>query len=415
MRKIKRGHQVERRILFIDDDAMVLQGLKRTLRPFREDWDMVFVESGKTALDLLHDEPFDVVVTDLRMPAMDGVTLLEKIMEQYPQIVRIVLSGESDMGWIMRSARVSHQFLTKPCEPEVLKLAILKTCMLFDLLQDKAVIQLVSKIETLPSLPTLYEKIMEMLNSPDASIKDVGDIIAKDTAMTAKILQLVNSAFFGLPRHVSSPGQAAALLGMDTVKSLVLTIQIFSQFDLNKMPSSFLEELWRHNITTGQLSKKISEEEKLERVAIDHAFMGGLLHDTGKLILASNFSDAYRNALSLSRKAKIPIWESEKKIFGITHAEVGAYLMGLWGLPVPIVEALAFHHAPSLSLEENFTPLTAVHLANVMEHEGPSGNGKGGFSSIDEDYLNRLEAVDRLQVWRTLCRNCIQRGEIDDA
>jgi HD-like signal output (HDOD) protein len=406
---------VDRRILFIDDDAMVLQGLERTLRPFREEWDMVFVTTGKEALDLLGKEAFDVVVTDLRMPAMDGVTLLENIIKQYPQVVRIVLSGESDMGWIMRSARVSHQFLPKPCEPEVLKLAIVKTCMLFDLLHDKTVKQLVSRIDSLPSLPTLYEKIMEMLNSSDASIKDVGDVIAKDTAMTGKILQLVNSAFFGLPRHVSSPAQAAALLGMDTVKSLVLTIQIFSQFDLNKMPPSFLEKLWQHNITTGQLSKKISEEEKLEKVTIDHAFMAGLLHDTGKLILASNFSDDYRKALSLSRKTKIPLWESEKKIFGITHAEVGAYLMGIWGLPLPIVEALAFHHDPSQSLEERFSPLTAVHLANIMEHEGPSGNGNGGFSTLNEDYLHRMELTDRLSVWRKLCRHTMQGGEIDGA
>ena len=109
---------MERRILFIDDDAMVLKGLERTLRPFRKDWDMVFVETGKEALELLDRTPFDVVVTDLRMPVMDGVTLLKKIMKLHPQVVRIVLSGESDMNWIMRSARVSHQFLSKPCEPE---------------------------------------------------------------------------------------------------------------------------------------------------------------------------------------------------------------------------------------------------------------------------------------------------------
>lgn len=406
---------MERRILFIDDDALVLQGLERTLRPFRKDWDMVFVETGKEALELLDRKPFDVVVTDLRMPVMDGVTLLENIMKLHPQVVRIVLSGESDMGWIMRSARVSHQFLSKPCEPKILKLAIAKTCKLFDLLQDKAVIQLVSKIESLPSLPTLHEKIMEMINSSDASIKEIGDVIARDTAMTAKILQLVNSAFFGLPRHVSSPAQAATLLGMDTVKSLVLNIRIFSQFDLNKMPSSFLDKLWRHNITTGQLSKKISEKEKLEKTAIDHAFMAGLLHDTGKLILASNFPDNYRKALSLSEMAEISLWESEKKIFGITHAEVGAYLIGLWGLPVPIVEALAFHHYPSRSLEERFTPLTAVHLANIIEHEGPSGNGKGESSSFDTDYLKRLEVIDRLPVWRKLCIDTIRKGEINEA
>ena len=405
---------MERRILFIDDNAMVLRGLERTLRPFRKDWDMVFVETGKEALDLLSRKPFDVVVTDLRMPAMDGVTLLEKIMKLHPQVVRIVLSGESDMGWIMRSARVSHQFLSKPCEPETLKLAISKTCRLFDLLQDKALIQLVSKIESLPSLPALHEKVMEMINSSDASIRQVGEVISRDTAMTAKILQLVNSAFFGLPRHISSPAQATALLGMDTVKSLVLNIQIFSQFDLNEMPSNFLEQLWRHNIVTGQLSKKISEKEKLEKSAIDHAFMAGLLHDTGKLILAYNFPDRYRKVLSLSEMAGIPLWDSEEQVFGVTHAEVGAYLIGLWGLPVPIVEALAFHHYPSRSLDNKFTPLTAVHLANIMEHEGPSGNGKSGFSSIDRDHLNRLGVMDRLPVWRKLCIDTIRKGEIDD-
>lgn len=391
-----------RKILFVDDNFSVLQGLKRMLSPMRHEWEMAFVDSVPAALDILAGRDLDIVVTDLRMPGTGGLTLLDTIKNHHPHIIRIVLSGESDQNRIMKSIRVSHQFLSKPCTPEILKSTLSRTCMVIDLMQSESVKAVVSNMESLPSLPTRYAEIMDILSSPNGCIKEVARIISGDLAMSAKIFQLVNSAFFGFTRHISSPAQAVVLLGLDTVKSLVLSIQIFTQFEFNKMPISFLERLWDHNIATGRLSKRIAESLKQEKIMIDHVFMAGLLHDVGKIVLAANFPDKYNEVLSLSQKTNLALHVSEREIFGVTHAEVGAYLMGLWGLPVPIVEALAFHHYPAQGVQQDFSPLTAVYIANVIEHQIAKPKEANGTLPLDPDCLGCLGMEDYRPIWKQI-------------
>jgi HD-like signal output (HDOD) protein len=381
----------------------------------RHEWNMVFTESGQDALDHLSKEPFDVVVTDIKMPGIDGVRLLTEIMKRHPQIVRIILSAQLDEQLIMKSTRVSHQYLYKPCDSETLKSTIAGACALHRQLTNDSFKRVVSKIDSLPSLPSLYAEIMGELDSKNASIQRVGEIIAKDVGMTAKILHLVNSAFFGVPRHISSPAQATTLLGLDTIKSLVLSVQIFSQFDQNKIPVPFLEQLWKHSMTAGSFAKTIAKEENQDKVNIDYAFMAGMLHDLGKLVLAANFPEQYREILDAIQKENTSLLEREYEMFGATHSEVGAYLIGLWGLPGPIIEALAFHHCPSRHMGRQFIPLTAVHIANVLDHEDlVSDREEDGFQ-VDSGYLSDLNLADRVPVWIKICRDALQGGETDES
>ncbi|MBW2027401.1 MAG: HDOD domain-containing protein, partial [Deltaproteobacteria bacterium] len=224
-------------------------------------------------------------------------------------------------------------------------------------------------MDSLPSLPKLYQEIMAEIQSEDPSIQKVGEIIAKDVGMTAKILQLVNSAFFGMPRHIKSPQQAVTLLGLETVKALVLSVQIFSQFDGTKIPKKFLEGLWHHSMATGSYVRQIIKTEEVEKTLADDTYMAAVLHDVGKLILAASFPDRYRELIKKSRENRLPIRHFELEDFGTTHAEVGAYLMGLWGLPDAIVEALAFHHRLAQCPVQRFAPLIAVHVASALEHQ----------------------------------------------
>ena len=229
---------MKKRILFVDDEPKILEGLQRTLRSMRQEWEMQFAGSGQEALECLSKEPFDVVVSDMRMPGMDGAQLLKEVMRLYPQIARIILSGHSDQEIVLKSVRIAHQYLAKPCEAETLKSVVTRTCALRELLADDAVRRMVSNMDSIPSLPSLYAEIMEEIQSPNASIQRVGKIISKDMGMTTKILQLVNSAFFGLRRHVSSPSQAVSLLGLDTIRALVLSVHIFTHFDSQKASGS---------------------------------------------------------------------------------------------------------------------------------------------------------------------------------
>ena len=399
-----------KRILFVDDEPKVLDGLRRMLRPMRHEWEMAFAPGGEEALAALAEKHFDVVVSDMRMPGMDGAQLLSEVKQRYPGIVRIVLSGHSERETVLRSVGPAHQYLAKPCDPKQLRNVITRACALRDLLSEDSLRELVSQMSTIPSLPETYTEIVEELQSPNASMKKVGEIVSKDMGMTAKVLQLVNSAFFGLRHHVSTPSQAASFLGVDTLKSLVLSVHIFSQLDNIKIEGFCLDRLWNHSAATGALAKRIAAAEGCAEQLRDHALMAGLLHDAGKLIIAANLPERYSDVLASVESEGLKLWEAERQILTNTHAEVGAYLLGLWGLPDPIVEAVAFHHNPSRCLGDEFAPLTAVHAANALEHEQSSVENDPDANRLDTEYLGQLGLAERLPVWRDLCMETVQEG-----
>jgi putative nucleotidyltransferase with HDIG domain len=255
--------------------------------------------------------------------------------------------------------------------------------------------------------------VVDELNSPNSSIQKIAEIISSDVGMTAKILQLSNSAFFGLSQHVNSPLRAVNILGLDTIKALIMTVQIFSQFD-RWTPAGFsIADLWTHSMRCGVLAKTIAKAEGQERIAVEDAFMGGLLHDVGKLVLIANLPDRYREALALADESKRPLWETERELVGTTHAQVGAYLMGLWGLPDRIVEAIAFHHNPAECLDQSFSTLTAVHVADALDHDLSTSGDPNIATRLSSEYLQTLQLADRLPAWVAACEPIIQHGGAD--
>jgi len=387
-----------KRILFVDDEPRVLDGLRRMLRPLRREWHMSFAQSGREALEILAAEPCDVIVSDMRMPGMDGVALLGEVMRRHPGTVRIALSGHAEMEMLLESVRAAHQYLAKPCDTQTLKTTVERACALRELLTGGDLTAMIGRLDSLPSLPALYMEIMQELGTQEASINRVGQIIEQDLGMTAKILQVVNSAFFGLRRHVTCPSQAASLLGLDVIRSLVLTTQVFSQFD-NLGAALELEALWSHSIQVGTLAKAIAAAQGVDGKSRDHSLMAGMLHDVGKLVLADQHPGRYASVVVVAGREGLEDWQAEQDEFGCTHMEIGAYLLGLWGLPNPIVEAVAFHHRPHTSAGLGFTPLSAVHVANVLLRHGGVAPGDGEATPLDRDYLERLGVQEQVPVW----------------
>lgn len=403
---------MKRRILVVDDELNVLQGLSRVLRGMRHEWEMRLAGSGQDALEILAKESFDVLLSDMRMPGMDGAQLLAEVKNCYPHIVRIILSGNSDEKMIMKSVRLAHQYLTKPCDAEELKSAISRACNLRDLLAQDSLRKVVSQIESLPSLPSLYAEIMDEINSEEASIEKIGKIVSKDLGMTTKVLQLVNSSFFGIPRHISNPEQAIIFLGLDTMKGLVLMVEVFSMFDKAKLTGFLITKVWDHSVMTGAIAKEIAKVENIDKKLVDNAFIAGLIHDLGKLVLAENLPDEYKRVLECVQHQNIPFFEAENQIMGTTHAEVGGCLLGLWGLSDSIVEAVMFHHNPSNCPNQIFGPLTAVHIANAMKPEQMhTPEMDTTIVGIDNEYLARLGLTERLSVWQEISSQLLEGGD----
>ncbi|HLK56160.1 MAG TPA: response regulator [Chthonomonadaceae bacterium] len=392
------------KVLFVDDEAQVLRGLRRLLNFMSDEWEMEFVTGGQEALEFMERGAADVVVTDMRMPGMNGAELLTQVHARWPGTVRIILSGYADREATLRTVGTAHQYLSKPCDPEVLVATITRMHALCALLNDEPLRKLVQGMQSLPSRPTLYHRMLDALQQPEISMPQIGELVAQDAGMTARILQLVNSSFFGQQRHISSVAQAISLIGLDTIRALVLSIGVFSQFEPGLGTRFPVEKIWRHSMRVGKLAKEIACSQDQSRGEVEDAFASGLLHDAGKLILAANMPAPYAKVLALVKAKKLFLAEVERLALGASHAEVGGYLLGLWGLPHPIVEAVAYHHQPQPQHAIAFSALTAVHAANCLENERDGDDEMGGAAALDEDYIASLGLADRIPAWRELCR-----------
>ncbi|NCD33386.1 MAG: HDOD domain-containing protein [Spartobacteria bacterium] len=399
------------RIIFVDDEQDVLDGLQCMLWPRRNQWNMLFVSSARDAIALMKDAAFDVIVTDMRMPDMDGSQLLEHVITEYPQTIRFILSGYSDKEMIFKSLGPTHQFLAKPCDSDVLQRSIEHALNMREMFNQPKVQKVLSKVKTIPGLPLLYNEIVAILNSSDPSIRRVGRIIEKDMAMSAKVLQLVNSAFFGVRKHIDNIQQAISLLGLETLRSLVLMTSLFSGFKKDSVEGFSYNQLMLHTLRVAQLARVIAEMERFPHIEMDNMFTAGLLHDVGKLLLINNLPDEYAAALRLVAHDDYRLADAELEVFGITHAEAGAYLLGLWGLPDNILNAVAYHHTPQESLLRQFSALSVVHIANALDnHSYPQPTTHG--VALNMDYIKRLGIADHLPRWQEIALKMNKRHDL---
>ncbi|MBX2802751.1 MAG: HDOD domain-containing protein [Myxococcales bacterium] len=347
------------RVLFVNDDETVLSGLRGSLRRRRRRWAMQFV-SGLQAVELIEQEPYDVVVTELVLRGVDGHALLERLSQCQPGTVRVVLSGAADQRGAMRAVHLAHQFLSMPCEPTELIARIERSERLRALLTSERIASLGS-LDGLPSPPRLYRDLREALSDPDVSLAQISALVEQDPATSAKVLQLVNSAFFSWSRNVTNIRDAVGVLGLNLLQGLVLQIGVVNTLSAPVAGMS-LEEESQHGLAVATVARRISA-----RGLGDAAFTAGLLHDVGKLLLGDRLGKRYSEVLQAAAAEDAPpLVAIEQEALGVTHAEAGAYLLGVWGLPDAVVEGVAWHHDPTRVPHEDVNAVVAVHLADAI-------------------------------------------------
>ncbi len=375
-----------KKVMFVDDEENILSGLRRLLRPMRAEWDMEFLSDPLAAMQALESGDYDVVVSDMRMPQATGVEVLSHAKEHCPQAVRIGLSGYADAELALEAAQVTHQFLAKPCDCEHIVGAVERVVCLQDKLNNADLQRAIGSLKALPSLPHLYQEIMHEASSPEGTLARVGEIIGRDLGMTTKVLQLVNSAFFGLDATVSTPEQAASVLGLDAVRSLVLGVGLFEQFE-NADCAQEIEALWAHSARSAALARAVAQQFGCDDKVAEQALLAGMVHDIGRLIVITEFSQVSGMITALIEKTNTPTVEAERELLSCDHQDIGAYLLTLWGFPAVVVEAVAFHEEPGASATTSEV-LTAVHVAAAIDLA--ARGGKPLHSLIDQDYLARV-------------------------
>jgi HD-like signal output (HDOD) protein/CheY-like chemotaxis protein len=400
---------VKRKILFVDDDKSILDSFRSMLHFKRKEWKCFFARDGAEGLAVLDDQEIDVVIADMRMPGMDGADFLKEVEVRQPGAVRMILSGYSDMHLLLKSVKHAHQFMSKPCSSEKVVETIRRVTELGYILKDEGVRKVVAGVDSLPAIPELYVRISEELGCSKPDIRRIATLVEQDVGISATLMRVVNSSFFGFYQKISSPARAVTLLGLEPLKGLILGVHLLKEIDTERLPGYSVDKLWEHCLQTGGFAKIIAGMETKDDALVEDCFISGMLHDAGKLVMVTELSDRYARVLEATKKAGGPVGPFENEEFGVSHAKVGAYLLGLWGFQPRVVEAVHGHHVPERCLEDCL-PTLAVHVANVLQHELSSPSGYA-HSVLDEEWLEASGRADRLDAWREACLESMEQGE----
>ncbi|HEX3602585.1 MAG TPA: response regulator [Steroidobacteraceae bacterium] len=394
-------------ILFVDDERDLLDSVRTRLYKHRHDWNMQFVLSGDEAIAAMEQHRFDLVVSDVRMPGMDGGQLLTAVKQRWPNVMRIIVSGYSDPVQAVRLTSLAHQYVAKPCDGGELENIIERCFHLQDLLGQESLRKLVGRIAKLPAMPKTYGRLQAALAQPTVTAAEIGDIVNADAAIASKVLQITNSAFFRLRKPMVRIKDAVTYLGFATVRNLVLSAEIFSKWQSPKSLADVdPERLQNHAQCAAAACKALAGG----RATPDDAWLAGLLHDIGYWILVQECPQDLASALELSRTEGLPLLECERRITGATHAEIGAYLLGLWGLPYAIVEAVALHHTPKAVTPHAYDLVGALAVSHALLEANsyaiiPSSQPD---HSVDADYLAGLNAPFDWQGAQTRVANALR-------
>jgi HD-like signal output (HDOD) protein/CheY-like chemotaxis protein len=381
------------RILFVDDEPRILDAIRRSMYCMRGEWHTRFSGSAAAALQELAIVPADVVISDMRMPGMDGSQLLAEVMRLYPETVRIILSGQAETESIIRASRSAHRYLSKPCDAASLKAAISSSTSLKALLSSDDLAAIVGSVDVLPTPPEIYHELLACLRSPDAAIGDIARIIRHDVAITARVVKLANSGFFGIREPVQTVERAVAFVGMEAITTLVLGLELFGAKRSIAIPGFSVERLGRHSFETAAWARAVAVHEGLSRTVVDGVFLAGVLHDVGKLVLATRAAPTL-----LPQRAT---WLAETAHHMLAHhAQIGAYLLGLWGFPDSIVEAVAWHHTPSKGGEPGLGLCSLLHIGDQLAHEHHPDEAHPGTQMLEPGYLEGLGLAGRWAEWQ---------------
>jgi HD-like signal output (HDOD) protein/CheY-like chemotaxis protein len=391
-------------ILFVAKDQALWNEFRSHSAAKEGGWVAQSAQSGMEALALTRQLNFAVVVADVELPDMSGLELLDQFMQRQPSAHRLVLSDVSDTENTVKCMGKPHHHLMKPFGVQTLLNALEQAFVHETWLPSHAVRGLIAQMRQMPSPPSTYYKVVKEIQSPNASLERIGEFIAEDPAITAKVLQLANSAVFGLQLQVNQPLEAIAYIGLETTKALVLLAHTVSSFNQASLRGFSVEALWRHSVSAGQIAQKIALMEKGGLEVAEQAFAAGLLHDIGKLLFCANLPGLFAKTLELAREEKCTFWDAEAQLFpNAGHAELGGCILGIWGLPRPIVEAVALHHYPRKLGGPGFHPLTAVHAADVLDHEMNPDPAVLVPTPLHAGYLEDLGLAHRAEHWRRLC------------
>lgn len=354
------------RLVLLDNEHHVAASHRRALRTVRPEWDVVLASTATEAMTALEAAPVDVFVSELGKTPIDGVALFETVKSRWPATVRIALSEFAERSVALRLERSVHRFLHKPCDTYVLARLIERSATLRTAVSDPAVLSAIGGLEAIPRPPVTVQALEKVLADPDAGIIAVAAVINRDAALTARLLRIVNSSFFGAGRQITRVDAAVNFMGVSLVRAITLADGATRSFKV--APDVLdLDEWNMHAVRVAASARDICLAVcPQDRSLSDEAFLAGLLHDVGQVVLAGVVPAEWKAIEAAAFAEGRPLHEVEGRANRVSHSVVGAYLLSLWGLPSSVVEAVAFHHTPENLAGSVFDAALAVHMADAL-------------------------------------------------
>jgi HD-like signal output (HDOD) protein/CheY-like chemotaxis protein len=394
---------IPRSILFVESDPAARESLTACLAALGPAFSGRVLASGADGLEELARGKFDAVAPTFQLSDMTGMEFLKRASELSPEVVGLLQIPNDERPALLKHASLPPQFLPHPPNVKELQEGLVRAFQLMRWMEGKSIRTLLGRMENLPAVPSLYARVMRELRSEDPSIETVGKLIAQDPALTAKMLQMVNSPVFALGRPICEAVDAVTFLGAERTKALILMASLSLHGSLTPCEGFSQESFWQHSLTVATMGRLLALKELKNAGLADACFTAGLLHDIGKLLFASNLPREYSAVVERSALEGLSLHQAEIEEFGVSHGQLAASLLGMWGLPIPVLEAIAWHEHPIVGDVPGFSAVTVVHAANVLEHEKRGGEETSRTPHFEVEYLEALGLKDRLNHWRSLC------------
>ena len=380
-------------VLFVDDEPLMRELYRNISRELGADFRVQTVSGGAEALQILAAEPVDILVSDLAMPEMTGGEFLTSVERLYPETMRVVISGVADELAVARCLMFGHRYFQKPLDLKEIASVVRRISRHQKVIRSAKVKKIVGRSNVLPTPPETYLRLTELLQDPDSPLDEASRIIESDPGLTTKLLQVVNSAAFGYASKLTTVEDAVQIAGVEVVRSLLLVIQARNFGEKRLRNKQLLANFWKHSLDTGARCRSLARAERLSTTEQANCFTAGLLHDIGKLVLAANDEQEYAELIAASVREKVPVYKKELALYEATHADIGAYLLGLWGLPDAIVHCVDRHHSMAQETVSDFTPLLCVHIAQNLV---PASDR---VAELDHQFLAQSGFTGRIAEW----------------
>ncbi len=375
------------KVMLVDDEHQALHVLKRTLLEADPFLKITLLTNGREALDVLSVDYHDVLISDMWLPGLDGISLFEQIQKMSPATIRILVDGDCDDTTMFKALHVAHQVVNKPLDSQVLWALICQIANLLPLVSDDTMRKVLGRVTHLPPAPRLYSELSLLLRQPNCTIDDVVGLVGRDPSMTAKLLHLANSAFFTRRAKTIELRAAVVRLGFNTIRNLMLGLELFEPRSMiAKVVGNELVSVQQNAFRMAQMAERLARGTALS----GDAFVAGLLADIGQIVLLMSRGDEWRECRADAKLHERPLHEVEQEYFGVSHCEVGGYLLGIWGLPYCLVEAVANHHRPDRIIAPLYTPSAIAAISAALIDSVP----------IDEVWLQAMKAKTRVDVVR---------------